>query len=143
MDIFSKVWFYQKGRTFPLKMKHNIVQMTATAGLIVPHSINPIFQYIFDRLGFNPMNGNFDFVFQGLNRLWMVSVTLVLNGSLQKIVQRGQLTAPRRPTDIGMELERPNVVHVILFNFQKQKIVEHSSVTLAIDRNSDSLLIFE
>ena len=28
-------------------MKH-IIQMTATAGLAVPHSINPIFQYIFD-----------------------------------------------------------------------------------------------
>ena len=54
-------------------MKHNIIQMTATAGLTVPHSINPIFQYIFDSLGFNPMNGKFDFVFQGVNHLWMVS----------------------------------------------------------------------
>ena len=56
-----------------LRMKHNIIQMTATAGLAVPHSINPIFQYIFDCLGFNPMNTNFDFVFQGLNRLWMLT----------------------------------------------------------------------
>ena len=31
-------------------MKHTI-QMTATAGLTVPHSIRPIFQYIFDCLG--------------------------------------------------------------------------------------------
>ena len=73
--------------------------MTATAGLNVPHSINPIFQYIFDCLGFNPMNGNFDFVYQGINRLWMVSVTLVFNGSPQKIVQRGKITAPRQPID--------------------------------------------
>ena len=149
-------------------MKHNIIQMTATAGLTVPHSINPIFQYIFDCLGFNPMNGNFDFVFQGLNRLWMVSVTLILNGSPQKIVQRGQITAPRRPIDIrisadysifengaqkidcyvgcvasGPVLLKPNVVHVILFNFWKQKFVEHGTVTLAIDRNGGSLLIFE
>ena len=43
--------------------------MTATAGLTVPHSIHLIFQYIFDCLGFIPMNGNFDFVFQGLYRL--------------------------------------------------------------------------
>ena len=32
-------------------MKYNIIQMTATASLTVPHSINPIFQYIFDCLG--------------------------------------------------------------------------------------------
>ena len=69
--------FIRKIEPFHLRMKH-IIQMTATAGLTVPHSINPIFQYIFDFLGFNPMNGNFDFVFQGLNRLWMISVTLIL-----------------------------------------------------------------
>ena len=59
--------------------------MTATVGLTVPHSNNTIFQYIFDYLGLNPINGNFAFVFQGLNRLWMVSVTLILNGSPQKL----------------------------------------------------------
>ena len=32
-------------------MKHDIIQMTATAGLTVPHSNNPIFQYIFDCFG--------------------------------------------------------------------------------------------
>ena len=141
--------------------------MTATAGLKVTHSINPIFQYIFNCLGFNPMNGNFDFVFQGLNRLWMVSVTLILHGSSQKIVQRGQITAPRRPIHIrnsadysifensaqnidcdvgcvlsGPVLLKPNV-HVILFNFWKQKFVEHGTVMLAIDRKGSSLLIFE
>ena len=70
-------------------MKHNIIQMTATAGLTVPYSINTIFQYIFDYLGFNPMNGNLNFMFQGLIRLWMVSVILILDGSPQKIVQLG------------------------------------------------------
>ena len=29
----------------------SIIQMTAKAGLTVPHSINPVFQYIFDCLG--------------------------------------------------------------------------------------------
>ena len=120
--------------------------MTATAGLTVPHSINPIFQYIFDCLGFNPMNGNFDFVFQGINRLWMVSVTLTLNGSPLKMVQRHQIATPRWVTDIrisadysifencaekidcyvgcvasGPVLLKINVVHAILFNFLKQK----------------------
>ena len=32
-------------------MKHDIIQMTAMAGLTVLHSINPIFQNIFDCLG--------------------------------------------------------------------------------------------
>ena len=128
--------------------------MTATAGLTVPHSINPIFQYIFDFLGFN--------------RLLMVSVTLILNGCPQKIVQRSQITALRRPIDMrisadylifengaqkidyyvgcvasGPALLIPNVVHVILFKFWKQKFVQHGTVTLAIDRSGGSLRIFE
>ncbi len=43
--------------------ENNIVQMTATTGFTVGHSINPIFKHIFDCLGSNFMNGNFDFVF--------------------------------------------------------------------------------
>ena len=128
--------------------------------------IKPIFQYIFDSLGFNPMNVNLDFVFQGLNRLWMVSVTLILNGYPQKIVQRAQMTTPSRRIDIrissdysifengaqkiicyfsyvasGPVLLKSNVVYAILLNFWKQKFVEHGMVALAIDRNSGSLLI--
>ena len=137
------------------------------ADLTVPHLINPIFQYIFDYLGFSHMNGNFDFVFQGLICLWMVSITLILNGSPQKIVQRRQNTAPRWPLDMKISADysifengaqnidcyvgcvasspvllKPNVVPVILFNFWKQKFVEHGTVTLAIGPNGGSLLVF-
>ena len=98
----------------------------------------------------------------------MVSVSLILNGSPQKIVQRCQITAPRRLIDIrisadysifekgvqkidfyvvcvatGPVLLKPNVIHVILFNFWKHKFVQHCNVTLAIDRDGGSLLIFE
>ena len=91
-----------------------------------------------------------------------------LNGSPQKIVQRGQITAPRRRIDIrvladylifekgvqkidcycgcvasGPVLLKPNIIHVIFFNFRKQKFVEHGTVTLAIDRDGGSLLIFD
>ena len=86
-------------------MQHNTIKLTATAGLTVPHSINPISQYIIDCLGFNPMNGNFEFVFQGLSCLWMVIVTLICDVSLQKIVQRGLIKAPRRPIDIRISAD--------------------------------------
>ena len=144
-------------------MNHNIIQMTATAGPTVPHPINPIFKYSFDCSGLNFLNGNFYFMFQGINCLWMVSVTFILNGSPQKIVQRAQITAPRRQIDIRISADysvfengaqkfdcyvdyvancavllKPNVVHVILFNVWKQKFVEHGTVTLAIDRNGGS-----
>ena len=114
------------------------------------------------------MNSNFDFVLQGFNRLWKVSVILILIGSPQKIVQRSQVIAPRCPIEIriaadysifengaqkidccvrcvvtGPVLLKPNVVHVILSKFWKQKFDEHGMVTFAIDRNGDSLLIFE
>ena len=49
--FFQKYGFIKKIEPYHLKKKHNIIQMTATAGLTVPHSINPIFQYIFDCLG--------------------------------------------------------------------------------------------
>ena len=90
--------------------------MTDTAGVAVRLSINPIFQYILDCLAFHPMNGNFDFVFQGLNRLWMVSVTLILNSSPQKIVQRAQITVPRRPIEIRISADYS------IFNNGAQKI---------------------
>ena len=78
----------------------------------------------------------------------------------------GQITAPRRPINIRISTDysifekgaqkidcyvgyvasgpvvlKQNVVHVILFNFWKQKFVEHGTVTLAIDRNGGSMLI--
>ena len=98
----------------------------------------------------------------------MVSLTLILNGCPQKVVQLGQITTLRRPIDIrdsagysifengakqidcyvgflasGHVLLKSNVVHVILFNFWKHKFVEHGTVTLAIDRNGGFLIIFE
>ena len=48
--FFQKYVFIRQIEPFHLRMKH-IIQRTATAGLTVPHSIHPIFQYIFDCLG--------------------------------------------------------------------------------------------
>ena len=51
MGLFQRYGFIKKVEPFYLRMKYNIIQMTATAGLTVPHSINLISQYIFDCLG--------------------------------------------------------------------------------------------
>ena len=49
--FFQKYGFIRKIEPSHLRMKHNIIEMTPTASLTVPHSIYPIFQYIFDCLG--------------------------------------------------------------------------------------------
>ena len=49
--FFQKYIFIRKIEPFHLRMKDNIIEMTAMAGLTVPHLINPIFHYIFDCLG--------------------------------------------------------------------------------------------
>ena len=43
----------------------------------------------------------------------------------------------------GAVLLKSNVVNILLFNFCEQKLVQHGPVTIAIDCNGLSLLIFE
>ena len=43
----------------------------------------------------------------------------------------------------GLVMLEHNVIHVILFNFLKQKFVKYGTVMLVIDRSDISLLIFE
>ena len=40
-------------------------------------------------------------------------------------------------------LSKPNVAYIFLFNFCEQKFVQHGPITIAIDCNGHSLLIFE
>lgn len=72
-------------------MKHDFIQMSSTAGLTIPDSINSIFQHIFECFCFKLTNSNFDFLFQVLNCLWVVSVTFILDSFPLKIVQRRQI----------------------------------------------------
>ena len=67
--FFSKYGFIRKIKPFHLRMKHNITQMTATAGLTVPHSINQIFQYIFDYLGKWSVRSTSIFVASGAQKI--------------------------------------------------------------------------
>ena len=49
--FFQKYGFIRNIKPFHSRIKHNIIQVTDTAGLTIPHSVNPIFQYIFNFLG--------------------------------------------------------------------------------------------
>jgi len=53
----------------------------------------------------NGPDGVFNLVLLVVNRLWVVGVTLILYGTPQKIVQRGQIAAARRPVDIAVSAD--------------------------------------
>ena len=100
--------------------------------------------------------------------LWRVGVTLIFDGNPQIIVQRCQIAAPRWPNDISSAADnaifksraqniecsfgcvarsavllKPNVVNILLFHFCEQKFIQHGPITIPIDCNGLSLLIFE
>ncbi|XP_018304756.1 uncharacterized protein [Mycetomoellerius zeteki] len=130
--------------------------MTSTTGLTVAHTMNPILKYFFDCMSLNFMNGNFNLVFQGINCLWMISVTFIFNGTPQKIIQWSQVTASRRPIDISISADysifentaqkidcnvgcvarsaillKPNVICVIIFNFAVRTVGARERVVLS------------
>ena len=99
---------------------------------------------------------------------WLVGVTLIFDGTWHIIVQRCQIAAPRWSNDISSAADnaifknraqniecsfgcvahraillKPNVANILLFNFCEQKFAQHGPITIAIDCNGLSLLIFE
>lgn len=96
-----------------VKMEHEFIQMTSTAGRTIPDSINSIFQHISECFCFKLTNSKFDFLFQVLNRFWVVienfwkadifspntiqtrvvRVKFILDSFSQKIVQRLHIKA--------------------------------------------------
>ena len=97
----------------------------------------------------------------------IVGVTVIFDGTPHTIVQWCQIAAPRWPNDIGSVADnaifknraqniecsfrcvassafllKPNVANILLFSFCKQKFVQHDPITIAIDCNGFSLLIF-
>ena len=69
------------------------------AGQTIAYTIGPIFNHIIDcvQLYFN--NGITNIVIKA-SIVWLVSVKLIFHGTLQIIVQRCQIAAPRWPDDI-------------------------------------------
>ena len=141
-------------------MEINSIQMTASNGHAVTYTIAPIFIY----LCISPMASRILY----FKAVWLVGVTLIFDDILQIIVQRCQIVVPRWPNDISSAADnaifkkraqnigcsfgcvarsdvllKPNVDNILLFNFWEQKLVQHGSITIAIDCNALSLLIFE
>ena len=103
--------------------------------------------------------------FKALIVLWLVGVTLIFDSSPQIIVQRYQIAALRWPNDISSAADnaifqnraqnikcsfgcvgvllKSNVANIFPYNFCEQKFVQHGPITIAIDCNGLSLLIFE
>ena len=100
--------------------------------------------------------------------LWLGGVTLIFDCTPQIIVQRCQIAAPRWLNDISSTTDnaiiknraqniecsfgcvarsavlfKTNVANIVLFNFCEQKFFQHAPLTIAIDCNGLSLLIFE
>ena len=97
-------------------------------------------------------NGFTNIVLLSVNCLWLVSVTLIFNGTTQKIVQRYEIATSRWPNDISSAADnaisknkaqnidyrfgcvahsaillKPNVANTLLFNFCGQKFVHNGS----------------
>ena len=142
--------------------------MAASAGHAVAYAIGPIcFKHMI-----NNMQLYFTIVFrnivlQRVNCIWLIVVKLIFDGSLQIIVQRCQIAASRWPNNISSAVDnaifknraqnndcnfgcaarsaiplKPNVGYILLFNFYEQQFVQHGPITIAIDCNDHSLLIF-
>ena len=138
-------------------MENNIIQMTAAAGHAVAYTIGPIFKHNIDCVQLYFTNDFTNIVLLNVNCLWLVGVTLNFDGSPQIIVQRFQIAASRWPNDISfadnnvifknraqnIECSFGCVANILLFNFCEQKFFQHGPITIAIDCNGLSLLIFK
>lgn len=89
-----------KVQSFRLIMENNFIQMAASAGHAVAYTIGPIFKHIIDCVQLYFTNDFTNIVLQSVNCLWLVGVTLILDETPQKIIQRCQIAAPRWPNDV-------------------------------------------
>ena len=168
LNIFSNFFFYLKLQSFRLIIGNNFIQMAASAGHAVAYTIGPHFKHIIDCVQLYFTNGFTNIFLPNVNCLWFVGVTLIFDGTPQLIVQQCQIPASRWPNDISSATDnaifknrarniecscgcvahsnvllKPNVINILLFNFSEQNFVQHGLITIAIDCNGLSLLIFE
>ena len=120
-------------------MENNFIEMPTSAGHAVAYTIFPIFKHI---------------KYCPLKRLWLVSVTLIFDGTPQIMVAQCQIVASRWLNVISLAVDnailknrtqnvecnfgcatlsvvllKPNVANILLFNFCQQKFVQHGPIT--------------
>ena len=143
-------------------MENNFIQIVASAGHAVAYTMGTIIDCV--QLYFT--SGFTNIVLKNVNCLSLVGVTLIFDGTLQIVVQRFQIAAPRWPNDNSSDntifhnraqniecsfgcvahsavLLKANVANILLFNFCGQKFIHQGPITIAIDCNCLSLLIFK
>ena len=134
--------------------------MATSFGHAVAYTVGSIFKHIIDCVQLYFTNGFMNIVLSSVSCLWF-------NCTPQIILQRCQIAPPRWPNDISSAAEnaifknrahnieysfdyvarsavflKPNVANILLFNFCEQKFVQHDLITIVIDCNGFSLLIF-
>ena len=136
--IFSQILvFYWKILSFRLIMENNSIKMAASSDHAVANTISTLSIVC-------------SCIWPSVNCLWLVGVILIFGGSLQTIVHRCQIAAPRWPNDISSAADnvifknrqqnfecscgsvarsavllKPNDANIFLFNFCEQKFVTH------------------
>ena len=121
--IFSQIsFFYLKLQFFRLKMENNFIQMAALADHAVAYTIGTI-----------------------LAPRWPNDINSAADNAIFK--NRAQNTdcsfsCVARSVRSAVLLKL-NVAKILLFNFSEQEFVQHGPITIAIDCNDLSLLIFE
>ena len=113
-------------------MEINSIQMAASAGHAVAYTIGPIFQHIIDCVQLYFTNGFTNQTISALRLIMRSSKNRAQN--IECSFGCGALSAV---------LLKLNVANIFLFNFCEQKFVQHGLVTIAINSNGLSLLIFE
>ena len=149
-------------------MENNFIQMAASTGHAVAYTIDSIFKHIIDCVQLYFSNGFTNIVLLSVKCLWLVGITLTFDGTPHIIVPRSQFATPTWPNNKSSAADnailknraqnvecsfgcvarravllKPNVANIPVFNFCEQKFFQHGPITIAIDCNGLSWLIFE
>ena len=100
-EYFLKFLFLFESTILTVNNGKEFHQMAASAVHAVVYTIGPICKHIINCVQLYFTNGFTNIVLQRVNCLWLVSVTLISDGTPQIIVQRCQIAASKWPNDMS------------------------------------------